>query len=309
MRAARLHALCLLAAFGSATTAHAQVSEQRLADYREAAERGVEAYNEGDLATARQYFERAASILPNPRVHRLLGRVALAEGSYVEAAQLFHRALTADDAGHPLSDELRRQVETELLPSARAHVADYRLDLEPSDALLTVDGRAAVVTGGYLVLPPGAHTLAVEAPGLERLERTVQAAAGASEVLRLHLGEAEPGAAPFAGETVHAPPAAGVSVAGLGITLVGAAVALAGAIFIGVGWSEANTVDSTPRWLAVEGAHERARWMIPTGYVMTGLGLAAVVSGLVIFAVDGPAPNEGAHVSLLPGGLTLEGWF
>src|SRR5690606_5660895 len=92
-----------------------------------------------------------------------------------------------DDAGHPLGPELRRQVESELLPQARARVAEYRLDLTPADAIVTVDGRPAVITGGVLVLAPGAHTIGAAAPGHARLEQRIEARQGVQDVLRVRL--------------------------------------------------------------------------------------------------------------------------
>jgi hypothetical protein len=185
MRRRLLGALALVLV--TTTSAHAQVSEERLADYRAAAERGVAAYNADDLEAARAHFERAIAVLPNQRAYRLLGRVALAQERYVEAAQLFHRALSTEDTGHSLTEQLRREVETVLLQRTREHVAEYRLDLQPADAIVTVDGRAAAIVAGRLILEPGAHTVVAEAPARMRLERRVQAAPGMREILPLHL--------------------------------------------------------------------------------------------------------------------------
>ena len=309
-------ATTLVALLAFAVTARAQVSEERLADYRSVAERGVAAFNENDLAAARQHFERATEILPNPRVHRLLGRVALAEGNHVEAAQLFHRALSAEDAGHPLSERLRRQVETELLPEARAHVAEYRVELEPADAILRVDGEAAVLVGDRLILDPGAHAVVAEAPGFETLRERLQAEAGDREVLRLRLEatgrETEPAALAIDPSPESSEPPGGgeggPSPAALGLVIGGGLVTVVGAVFVGVGWSDADRAHNTQFYPDVEAADLRAQWMIPLGYVTAGVGLAAAVAGIVLFSL-GIGEEEQASLSVTPWGIDLRGRF
>ena len=317
-RSTALAWVVLATLLASAASVSAQVSEERMADYRAAAQAGVEAFNENDLATARERFERASTILPNPRVHRLLGRVALAEGNYVEAAQLFHRALSADDAGHPLSDRLRTEVESELLAEARTHVGEYQLDLRPEGALVRVDGEPAVMVEGVLILAPGSHALVVAAPGHERLERELQVEAGTRDIVALHLEEsgavADSGDSVEMGQTSETVDAASsgsddLAPLSLGLLIGGGVVTVAGAVFVGVGWADASQVDGSDAWLPVEEAAGRADWMIPAGYVVAGVGLAAAAAGVVLMVIGPDDEDTEVSVRVSPQGVDVRGRF
>ena len=89
----------------------------------------------------------------------------------------------------------------------------------------------------------------------------------------------------------------------------GAAIAVAGAVMLGVGQSEAAVVESaapgTP-WLDVEGAVANAGWMSPAGIALIAIGAAAAAGGALWLALDGPEEGE-VRVALGPGGVRIEG--
>lgn len=174
-------------------------AQERMEEYLQAATEGQEAFNRGEFAEARRLWQHARSILPNPRVYRLLGRAADALNEHVEAVRMYRLALSAPENGNPLTDARRTEVEDVLLPQAMAHVGEILLEVEPSDAAITVDGHPADVQDGSLLLPVGPHTLVVRRPGYADDERRIEVLARMREPLSIALvaegssnGEAPP---------------------------------------------------------------------------------------------------------------------
>ncbi len=167
-------------------TAFAQDAEH-LEEYRQAAEEGQEAFNRGEIEEAWRLFQHARSVLPNPRVYRLLGRVAEARERYGEAVRMYRLALSVPENGNPLTAARRSEIETILLPQALARVGEILLSLEPADAAVTVDGAPADVQEGSLILPVGTYTLRVRYPGYQDHEQRIEIAARSREPLSIAL--------------------------------------------------------------------------------------------------------------------------
>ncbi len=166
----------------------APASAQEVSDeYRQVAEQGQEAFNQGNFPEARRLWQQARSILPNPRIYRLLGRVAAEMNDHIEAVRMYRLALTAPENGNPLTEARRTEVEQVLLPQSLAHVGEILLEVEPADASITVNGSPADVQNGSLLLPIGSYTLRVRRSGYQDHEQRIELHARARESVAVVL--------------------------------------------------------------------------------------------------------------------------
>ncbi|MBX3274489.1 MAG: tetratricopeptide repeat protein [Sandaracinaceae bacterium] len=93
----------------------------------------------------------------------------------------------------------------------------------------------------------------------------------------------------------------------------GGALAVAGAVLLGVGAGEAGRVTGAPdgaRWSELEGVASGAEAMWAAGFVLLGVGAAAMVAGLAWgIAGSGGGERASARLRVLPGGARIEGTF
>ncbi|HKU44172.1 MAG TPA: hypothetical protein VJR89_38690, partial [Polyangiales bacterium] len=123
---------------------------QSATDYDSVLDKAVEAFEAKDYAHARAWFERAYALQPNARVLRGMGISAL----HLEQFTVAKRELTAalEDARQPLTASQREGV-TELLSWMSANLGTLRLDIQPANARVAVDGEVAAET--EFLLAPG----------------------------------------------------------------------------------------------------------------------------------------------------------
>jgi tetratricopeptide (TPR) repeat protein len=92
---------------------------------------------------------------------------------------------------------------------------------------------------------------------------------------------------------------------------VGAAVAIGGAVLMGVGVSEADRVSNAPdgsRWPELQSIASTADTLWGTGIVMLGVGAAALVAGLAWgIAGSSSSSRSSARLRIGPFGLMIEG--
>jgi tetratricopeptide (TPR) repeat protein len=86
-----------------------------------------------------------------------------------------------------------------------------------------------------------------------------------------------------------------------------AAVIVAGLILLIAGQADADTVSGGTRWAAIQDAFNRAPVLLSTGWVLLGLGAAAVAGGIA-WAVLGGGRGE-PSVALGPGSVVVRGSF
>ncbi|MBX3249304.1 MAG: tetratricopeptide repeat protein [Myxococcales bacterium] len=221
-------------------------TEEARRRYRDVAMSGEAAFNAGDFAAARRIWGEARTIWPNPRIYRLLGRVAQQLGDYPEAVRMYRLALTAPDAGNPLDPPRRRELEEALLPDVERRVGELLLERDPADAVVEIDGEP-VRADAPVLLAPGTYTLVARRPGFEPLERGIEVRAGSREPVRVALsrlageasGESEAAAPPATdGPSPTLPAASSEAVerprVGLTGPIVLFGVAIAGALAFGV---------------------------------------------------------------------------
>jgi hypothetical protein len=283
--------------------------------YRTIALEGQEAFNAGDYAGAQTRWERAAEILPNPRIYRLLGRAAAALGDHVKAVRMFRLALSVGENGNPLTPEHRTEVEGTLLPEALQHVGEVRLELEPAGASVAVDGSPAELEDGALLLATGTHTLRVSHEGYATDERSIDVTAGSRDPLRIELAR-EGGA----DDAPPPAPSSGPDLAGpLALLGVGAAGLLTFAIAGGVALGEndrladecGSRADGTCTDEQLSDLHTMTA-VADAGWVI-GLVAAAAGAAWLVVALTSSAPSREQALTVAPfatadaGGLFVRG--
>jgi len=173
--------IALLVAFAS-PLAHAQTYDDR--SYQGAVREAVAEYDLGNFPEALALFERAHGLSPNARTLRGAGMSAFAMRKYVLALGYLTQSL--ENENKPLTPAMRMEVE-DLITRANTFVVNYRVQLEPANAMLLVDGTAVTLPDGQLTVDPGEHEIVINAEGYEPLTRRLHAETGKAELLTFAL--------------------------------------------------------------------------------------------------------------------------
>lgn len=151
-------------------------------DYDDVLDHAMDAFDAHDYAQARVLFERAWALRPNARVLRGLGISALYLERFTLAKRELSQALVA--TAQPLTASQRQGVE-ELLTWMEQSLGTLRLELRPSDALVTLDDKP--VAERELVVKPGTHRFHVTAEGFTPEDTSVEIEAGQDKRIDLSL--------------------------------------------------------------------------------------------------------------------------
>ena len=124
---------------------------------------------------ARTLFKRAHALSPNARTLRGAGIAAYEAKLYVAA----HHDLTAalESKVKPLTAAQRKDIEG-ILERVRTFLIRLRLEIEPAEAEVVVDGRPVALVDGLVLLDPGAHDLVVRARGYDSVSHRIDAEPG-----------------------------------------------------------------------------------------------------------------------------------
>ena len=241
------------------------------------------------------------------------GRACAQEGADDEARGLFLAGQAAFDAA---------RYEDALAYFRRAHERSARPELLYNVAIaadrLRHDDEALEAFEGFLAgTPPDAPQrrdvearIAVLREAIARREAATELAVSDAEPVanpepEIRGGAGSSRAGGRAGRTRR-------TIGGWSLVGGGAAVAVAGAVLLGVGRAEADRVEhavpGTP-WPDVAGAAASATWMSPTGIALTAIGAAAAAGGVVWLALDGPDTGADVQVGVALGGMRISGRF
>ena len=251
---------------------------------------GTEAANAGRWADALKRFQASYSLAPNAAALFNAAVALRALGRHKEARNAFDRVL--DEHGDDLDAATRRSAEDLRAEStarlAKVHIATF------AGCDLRLDGKAITSAGSMraLEIDPGAHTFSAECPRRHTMTKELTLGEGTSTNLSL-----EPELIQTVVVTRQAPPPSPVPWILIG---VGGAVAIAGAIMIGVGAVDRSRVenaeDGTP-WTDVDSANDRATifsWLGPT---LLGTGALTALGGVIWFQLDDSEPTVGLRWS------------
>jgi tetratricopeptide (TPR) repeat protein len=291
--------LCLIASVVLAPRANAQAPADS-PQYRAAIDLAVREYSVGNWEEALLRFRNAHALYPNARTLRGMGLSAYELRDYVRAIGWLTEAVA--NPNNALTALQRTESET-AIATARDYVVLLDLTLEPSSAVLTIDGVAPVRdASGKILINPGEHELVAQAAGYETLRRALRVNAGDRPALELELQPQ--GAQPA---SLAAPSAALESDSDEGSVLpwiaigAGVTVTATGAIFLGMALSDKadveNAADAT-RWSSIEDAEGRVGTYSALGFVLLGVGIAGTTAAVVWkLSEDSEGPLE-AHVGL-----------
>jgi tetratricopeptide (TPR) repeat protein len=166
--------LCAFILYGAALRLAPVSAETE--DYKALTEAAVEEHALGHYEEARALFAKAHAINPNARTLWGMGTAAFEARQYVDAIQLFEAALA--DTRKPLTTEQRKRAES-LLKRSADFVVKLRIELRPSNASLSFDGRTAEPDAqGVVLLDAGAHQIVASAAGYRESVRSMRWEAG-----------------------------------------------------------------------------------------------------------------------------------
>jgi hypothetical protein len=299
-------------------TAEAQsqgVSGSTLASGYEALVRdGADEFTRGNFAEARALFEQAHAKQPSARTLRGLGLCAYELKHYRQAISELEAALT--DQRKPLSDAQRVEVRT-AIDKARRYVGTLRLELEPADATLSVDGQPTA--SREIELDAGDYVLTASAPGYKSGEQRVSVGGGQQLTVRMVLTpieSREPGHTPSAQREASLPPGGRDEAAGTRpwpwvVTGVSGAVMIGGGVLLALAMSDLSTVEDAKKgtpFSELAPAYDGAPIKSGIGFAMLGVGAAGVAVGL-IWALRSSGEQARIQVAVRPGRVVLGGSF
>ncbi len=196
-------------------------------------EKGIALEAEGKWAKAEEQFVESLKRHERPRTAAHLGRVQVEQGKFVEGAtnmEWFFR----EDTEVPLEKkELGRQP----LVVALSNVGTLKLNIEPLDAVITIDGRVVPTnrrSWPQYVMPKVPHTVEVKKEGFVTKSETWTLGAGTEKLVKITLEPARVDAASGKGKVVGpVKPGGGTTIypgwfVGGGLTLLGAGALVGG---------------------------------------------------------------------------------
>jgi hypothetical protein len=310
-----LFCAALLAVLAVPASLAAQSEASAPEGYAPIVDAAIEEFSVGRWAEARALFLQAHALFPNARTLRGVGMAAYEIGDYPAAVRALEEALT--HAARPLSDEQREQVEA-LLSRARLLVGRFEVPIAPEGAHLFVDGEGADLDGwpsapGILLLSVGEHRISIRAPSGRTASARVMVVGREDGPLDIDLApldappvlervrEPEPEREP---ERVIEP--APIAPASLGpepwiVVGSGAALAVIGAILLGVGVADVAAVEGAPLgtpWPSLAGAYDRAPILTGVGGAAIGVGAAVAVGGVIWGASRDSTPEQRVELRL-----------
>lgn len=149
--------------------------------FEQVVNQGLREYQAGQYVQARASFERAHALAPSARTLRALGMTAVELRRYTAARMELEAALV--DTRQPLTEAQRAEV-TQMLTWMGSTLASVRVQAQPADARILVDGQTME---SRLLLEPGPHQLRVEAEGYEPNEQRLQVVAGQDRTVEVSL--------------------------------------------------------------------------------------------------------------------------
>jgi hypothetical protein len=307
----------------SAGAARAQKESAPPAGYTQLVERALSEFDAQNYFEARSLFTRAHALYPNARTLRGLGVVEFALRNYEVAADYLARALQSNE--RPLTGELRATTE-KLLTQSREYLAHVEVTVVPTeaDARVLLDGEAvALVPGKPLVLKVGDHVLEAQADGYLPERRTLRIQGG--ETLQVELAlhpvggeaniaqdESQPAQQLAANAAPAQPSERGPGVWPWVVVGAGGAVLITGGVLAVMGEHDIAKVEDPDKgtpWSELKAAHDRGPTLATTGFVLVGVGAAAVATGLLWKFVWSDQEPANANVAIGPRSIAVSARF
>jgi tetratricopeptide (TPR) repeat protein len=218
------------------------------------------------------------------------GQVAYDDGRYESALEYFQRAY--DLSHRPLLLYNIGSCAEHLRMDQRALDAyhQYLVEVPTAANRSAVESRIGVIERAMAASTSTTTTTTTQVDTPPPEETTTQATTTTTVEPPPSGGDGGPGAAPWI------------------LVGIGAAVAIAGAILVGVGMSDFSSVTDAAmgsHWADVHGAYDQAPILTGVGWACLGVGVAAAIGG-VVWALVGGGGGGGDHAALPR--LQLSGW-
>lgn len=281
--------LAILLTLTLSGVAHAQEDESPEA----LTERALALRAEDREEEAHPLLVRAFEASGTPRARAQLALSHQALGQWRAAYEGLTLALATDD---PWVAERREPLET-ALATVRAHVALLTVIGEPAGAevLLDAEPRGSLPLPGPLAVEPGTVSLELRMQGRTPEVRVLVLAAGETHTERVSLA---------AGSA--STPSGGSSATPWIVGSLSAGVVIAGALMLGFGRADADTVEGAPvgtEWASVSEAAERSPILSGAGIAALAAGAIGVAAAILIAVLEGGGESTSAALELATGTL------
>lgn len=276
-------------------------------------ERGVSFFRNGDYVAAMVEFERAYKLDPKPQVLYNIGQTSRELRDYARSLKSFERYLAESP---DVSADRRKQVEA-FVDELRGKVARLTVVVDVAGAEVTVDdalvGRTPLAEP--LVVNAGRRKIDVKRAGYAPVTRFVEIAGTSNDKLELTLdplAAPAPAPAPPPKIDVVAPPSTKPEPAspgvgrwiGLGVTgVLGIATGVFGGLALKNGSDFDDALAEVPTSAStIDDARSEARTFAITADVLGGATIAAGITTIILFAVEGSADASATpeKASLVP---------
>jgi hypothetical protein len=296
------HAL-ILALLVFASVGHAQPAASGKARARELYAQGQQLFRQGDFVAAQRAFEDAYRAVPNPVVLLSVAECQVRTENYAAALSSLQQYL----AERPTAPD-RPQVEAQI-QTLSAKPGFVTVESVPPGAQIFVDGNVSgFVTPHELSLKAGVHTIALTAPGHQRLEQQIDVSVGARQRLTLTLTPepvAEPAPQPVAEKPVEEKPVSRGrhATAGVWTSIAIAGVTLATGTGLGVAAlkrdKQYNDDLSQDPPVVDDKVKEQGERMALFADVTLGIAAVAGVTALVLYLTSGDSGEGGERAFLV----------
>ncbi len=164
-------------------------------------EKGIALEAEGKWAKAEEQFVESLKRHERPRTAAHLGRVQVEQGKFVEGATNIEWFFK-EDTEVPLD---KKEGARQPLVVAQKNVGTLKLNIEPIDAVITIDGQVVPTNRRawpHYVTPKSPHTVEVKKEGFVTKSETWTLVAGAEKLVKITLEPARVEAASGKGKVV-----------------------------------------------------------------------------------------------------------
>ena len=187
MRAAWVAGMLTLTGLTGLRVHHVQAAPAGEEEARKLFAEGNKSLDAGDYTTALDKFRGALTRWNNPKILINIGTTLVALGRYAEAADTYELALK-----HPELDKAKKPEIEKALKEAEAKSGKVKIVVSPTDAKVSVDGKALTGSPPFLVrLDPGKHAVIAEKTGLPSSTESVSIEAGKQADLSLKVKSAD----------------------------------------------------------------------------------------------------------------------
>jgi hypothetical protein len=268
-------------------------------DYKRIIGEAVHEYDLEHWPVAIELFQKAHELKPNARTLRGMGLAAFEDQRYVDAVRWLTEALE-----HPVQ-ALTKPMQAEIKPvlaRAKECVGYYRLDKDPVNLTIEIDGRPALIENGKLTVDPGERRLVAKADGFEPFNRSLTVKGGDNGILGIKLepvsspsGQTEPVALVKPQKPARIPSEGSSPSKVLPWVLIGAGVAMAagGGVLIGLTFKDISKVKNADGTLSeLEDAQRRVPIFSGAGFALAAVGVVSAATGVILLATSDSASEE-----------------